>query len=95
MKRLFILFTMLLLAVVACRKDSEVPMNVATITDEVQAFETYATIKGTINCAIPTKRLEMYLYTNPDIASKFRILHYDIVADSRYYHVITIYAINA
>ena len=69
MKRLFILFTMLLLAVVACRKDSEVPMNVATITDEVQAFETYATIKGTINCAIPTKRLEMYLYTNQNISS--------------------------
>ena len=69
MKRLFILFTMLLLAVVACRKDSEVPMNVATTTDEVQAFETYATIKGTINCAIPTKRLEMYLYTNQNISS--------------------------
>lgn len=69
MKRILILFELVLLAVVACRKDAEEPINVPTINDEVQAFETYATIKGTINCVITTQRVEMYLYTNQNISS--------------------------
>ena len=64
MKRLRILTLATLTMLVAlhgCQKDLELN-NIPSITDKVETAATFATITGTIECAVATKKLEVQVY---------------------------------
>ncbi|MBR7167647.1 MAG: hypothetical protein IKD33_02420, partial [Bacteroidales bacterium] len=64
MKRLRILTLAALTMLVAlhgCQKDLELN-NIPSITDKVETAATFATITGTIECAVATKKLEVQVY---------------------------------
>lgn len=66
MKRILYIIVLLLLVVIACKKDGDTPINVPTINDQLQVQSTSATISGTIDCSVAIVKLEMYVYANQD-----------------------------
>lgn len=72
MKRILYIVVLLLLVVIACKKDGDTPINVAAIKDEIQVFPSYAIISGTIDSPVATAKLELYVYTSLN-ASNFDV----------------------
>jgi hypothetical protein len=63
MKHIIYIAIAALLVIFACKKDDETPVNIVKITDEVEAYRNHAILRGTIDCSIPTSKLEVYVYT--------------------------------